>query len=91
MTKTVYKFYADWCGPCKTFKPVVKSVFMRRNDISLIEIDVDTNPMEAFNYQITSVPALVFLIDGIHIKTIRGAVTEKELQEEVNLIFGGGS
>ena len=36
--KTVIKFYADWCGPCKMLKPVYEAVSEEIEGITFLEI-----------------------------------------------------
>lgn len=88
MTKKVLKFYATWCNPCSEFAPTVKAVFDGRDDIIVEEIDIDANPIAAYEWEILTVPSLVFLLDDIPIVTLRGVLTEKSLREEVKTVFG---
>ena len=40
----IFKFTADWCGPCKKLGPIVKKIAKKHSDkLQLIEIDVDAN------------------------------------------------
>ena len=41
MVKTAIKFYADWCGPCKTYDKIWQEVKSEVKSIKFIEIDVD--------------------------------------------------
>ena len=39
----VIKFYADWCGPCKTYAPVFDKVVKELNvEYENINVDKDT-------------------------------------------------
>jgi thioredoxin len=67
------KISASWCDPCRHFAPVIESVSAERNDISVVEIDVDAIPnvREAFN--VRSVPTLIMLKNGSPINTLVGS------------------
>ena len=58
----VLKFYADWCGPCKTMGPIVEEVC---NDLGIetksINVD-DKELQENQQYPIRGVPT-VYLLD----------------------------
>lgn len=53
------KFYADWCGPCKTQAKVLESL----DNVIIENIDVDTDEGEelADKYNIRGCPTIIFL------------------------------
>ena len=57
-------FYADWCGPCKMFSPIVESVAEENEDIKVVKIDVDNAQDLAIKYQIMSIPTIVVIKNG---------------------------
>lgn len=59
-------FYADWCGPCKTMKPILEQVKQKvGEDATIIKIDVDRNKAVAQTYNITGIPTLIIFQDGV--------------------------
>ena len=56
MNKLVY-ISATWCGPCKTFGPVMEKV--ARTGIPVQKVDVDQDQQVLADYQVRSVPAVV--------------------------------
>ena len=49
----VLYFGAPWCGPCKSFKPLVEQT-VREMNIRWTDINVDYDPNMSQQYQVTS-------------------------------------
>lgn len=58
----IYYFSAKWCGPCKTFKPVMEK--LEEKGFPIYFEDVDEDPILAESYSIRSVPQIVITEDG---------------------------
>ena len=81
--KQILYFSATWCGPCKNFKPIMESI---SNSIPVQFIDVDQNPTLAAQYNIKSIPTLIFLKDGQEINKRPGVLSESQVKEIWNQI-----
>ena len=58
-------FFADWCGPCKAFAPVLQQLKQEVGDeVRIIKINVDNNPQIAGQYQVRSIPTVMIFQDG---------------------------
>ena len=58
-------FSAEWCGPCKMMPPILKDVKDALGDqVTIIKVDIDTNPAAANAYQIQSLPTLMIFKQG---------------------------
>ena len=74
----LYKFWAPWCGPCRVMQPIVERVLATRQNVKLVEINVDEEPMRASEFGIQAIPAFVLDVEGK--KTSRlGMCQETEL------------
>lgn len=66
-------FTADWCQPCKVFGPIME----RLNDVVKVKkIDIMKDMGSVEDYEIMSVPTVVFLKDGDQQGRFVGARTE---------------
>lgn len=76
-------FYADWCGPCKMMKPILKDLKKRVKDkVTIIKVDVDKNQQAAAKYQVRGVPTLVLFQHG-HIKWRQSGVMQAAQLEQI--------
>jgi len=76
-------FYADWCGPCKMFSPVVEAVATENEDIKVVKVNVDDAQDLAIQYQVMSIPTVVIIKDGKEINRNVGMVSKSQLLEMV--------
>jgi thioredoxin-like negative regulator of GroEL len=81
--KEILYFSAPWCGPCRNFKPIMESV---SNSIPVRFINVDENPQLSAQYNVRSVPMLVFLKDGQEVDKTIGVLTESQVKEKWSLL-----
>jgi thioredoxin-like negative regulator of GroEL len=81
--KEILYFSAPWCGPCRNFKPIMESV---SNSIPVRFINVDDNPQLSAQYNVRSVPMLVFLKDGQEADKSIGVLTESQVKEKWSLL-----
>lgn len=81
-------FYADWCGPCKMMQPILRDLNnMVDDNVRIIKVDVDRNPMAASAYQVRGVPTLIIFKDG-QVKWrqsgVRSAAELKQVLDQIN-------
>lgn len=88
MRNIVLKFYADWCGPCKTYQPILDEVFFRRPDISLRSINVDQDPHSAFGHGVITIPTLILMRGETILGRIDGVQTAATLREKLEEVYG---
>lgn len=57
-------FYADWCGPCQMLKPVIEDLSTSTQHTKVVKINIDQEPELANQFQVMSIPTLIYLKDG---------------------------
>ena len=76
-------FYADWCGPCKAYSPIVEAVAAENEDIKVVKIDVDNAQDIAYKYQVMSIPTTVIIKNGQEVNRAVGMMSKSDLVEMV--------
>ena len=76
-------FYADWCGPCKAFSPIVESVAQENDNIKVVKVDIDNSQDLAIKYQVMSIPTVVVIRNGQEVNRNVGLISKSQLLELV--------
>ena len=74
-------FYADWCGPCKAYAPIVEAVASENTDIKVVKINVDNAQDIAINYNVMSIPTTVIIKNGKEVNRAVGMISKSALLE----------
>ena len=79
--KTMKYFSATWCGPCKTFKPIMTEIAGEGYSVEFI--DVDRQQDLAAKYNVRSIPTTVIEKDGIEVDRFIGSVSKQSVMEKI--------
>lgn len=75
-------FSAEWCGPCKMMKPILKELHDKMGDkVRILKIDIDQSPAIAEKFQIQSVPTLVLFQNGKSVWRQSGVLQAIQLEK----------
>lgn len=74
----VLKFMATWCQPCKAME---KSFSTITENIKIKNIDINLEQDLVVEYNVRSVPTLVFLKDGVEVERTVGLITPEKFLE----------
>lgn len=79
-------FHAEWCGPCKTLAPILKTVKEDLGEnIRIVKIDVDKHQALASQMGVRGVPSMFFYKNGKLLKSLSGVLTGTEIKRQFNL------
>ena len=78
---SVKYFTARWCGPCKTFKPIMTEIANEGHSVEFIDIDQSQNL--ASKYNVRSVPTVLVTENGQEISRLVGAVSKQKVLDTI--------
>ncbi len=82
-------FWAEWCQPCKILGPIVEEFAQEYKDkMDIYEMNVDENPETPGQYNILSIPTLIFFKDGNPEKTMVGVHSKEQLKQAADELIG---
>ncbi len=79
-------FWASWCGPCRTFAPVYENVSQDNPDIVFAKVDTEAEEGLAGYFQISSIPTLMAIRDGVVLYSQAGALPQPALENLVQAV-----
>lgn len=83
----VIDFTASWCGPCKSFGPIVEEVSEKRKNVFFGKCDVDRETDVSREFGIRSVPTTVLFLDGVKVSQKSGYMSAQEFDKLVSMLF----
>lgn len=87
-TPTLLYFSASWCGPCRSFGPIVNEIANEyKGRIQVCKIDVDESEDLCRVHRINSVPTIVFMVNGTVVDRTIGTVHKRVLEEKIDAIL----
>ncbi|KKP36885.1 MAG: thioredoxin, thioredoxin 1 [Candidatus Peregrinibacteria bacterium GW2011_GWF2_33_10] len=81
-------FYADWCGPCQMLTPIINELAEEFGDkIKIGKVNVDENSEVAGQYNVRSIPTLLFFKDGSMVAQSVGFMNKESLEEKIKSLI----
>jgi len=80
----VVDYWADWCGPCKSFGPIFEKVSEDFPNAVFAKVDTQNEQEIASWFQIRSIPTLMIFREKVVVFSQPGALPEGALREVVS-------
>lgn len=77
----IIDFWAEWCGPCKSFAPVFEQVSNQFPDVIFGKIDTESEPELAKDFNVRSIPMILVLRQNIVVFSQAGVMPASALVE----------
>lgn len=79
-------FWAEWCGPCKTFGPIFEKVSEQHEDVTFGKIDTDEQQALGAAFEVRSIPTIMAIRDGVMVFKQAGVLPEAALEDLIKQV-----
>ena len=80
----VVDFWAEWCGPCRMLTPILDELATEQEGkVKIAKVNVDEAPNLAAQFNVRSIPMLVFFKDGEQKDVIVGVQSKDAILRKV--------
>lgn len=83
---TFVDFWADWCGPCKSFAPIFEKASEENPEMTFAKVDTEVQQELSQMAGISSIPTLMIFRDGILLFNQPGALPAPALEELIGKV-----
>ena len=80
----IKKFSASWCSPCSQLDKVLKEIQGTYSNLNITKIDIEEEDDLCVEYNIRSIPVMVFEVDGIEQERLVGMQSKDKIIELIN-------
>ncbi|HEY8207252.1 MAG TPA: thioredoxin [Myxococcaceae bacterium] len=74
-------WWAEWCGPCRAFKPIFEAASEQHQDVTFAKINTDEQQELAGAFEIRSIPMVMLFRDGVLLFAQPGSLPQPALEE----------
>jgi thioredoxin 1 len=82
----IIDWWAEWCGPCKSFAPTFAAAAEKHPDIVFGKVDTEANPDLSASAGIMSIPTLMVFRAGVLIFSQPGALPASSLDDLIKQV-----
>ena len=82
----IIDFWAEWCGPCKSFAPTYQAVSEKHEDIVFGKVDTEAQQALGAHFQIRSIPTLMIFREEIVLFSQAGALQASQLEDVIGKV-----
>jgi thioredoxin 1 len=81
-------FWAEWCGPCRAIGPIIEELSKEYDGkVVVVKLNIDANPVTPTNYEIKSIPTLLFFKNGKVVDKLIGAVPKSNIKAKLDALL----
>jgi thioredoxin 1 len=81
---SVVKFFAEWCGPCRVYTPIMENVSKNIDSVSFYSVNTDERPDLAAKFNVNGIPATFIMKDGKIVENFTGIRNAKDITTLIN-------
>ena len=82
----IVDFWAEWCGPCRSFAPTFEAVSEKHDDIVFAKVDTEDQQELAMAFNIRSIPTLMVFKEQVILYAQPGALPAEMFEDLVGQV-----